>query len=38
MEAVFSHLFEDVTHEHSLKLLLTLRDPDILKQSKFIDD
>ena len=38
MEAYFSNLFEDVTHERSSLLLLTLRDPDILKQSKFTDD
>ena len=38
MEPDFSYLFEDVTHEWSLVLLLSLRDPDILKQSKFTDD
>ena len=38
MQAYFSNLFEDVRHERSLKLLLSLTDPDILKQSKFTDD
>ena len=38
MEAYFSNLFEDVRHERSLKILLSLTDPDILKQSKFTDD
>ena len=31
-------MFEDVRHERSLKLLLSLTDPDILKQGKFTDD
>ena len=38
MEAYFSNLFEDVRHERSLILLLSLTDPDILKQTKFNDD
>ena len=38
MEQYFSNLFEDVKHERSLILLLSLTDPDILKQSKFADD
>ena len=38
MESSFSNLFEDVRHERSLILLLSLTDPDILKQSKFTDD
>ena len=38
MEPDFSNLFKDVTQEWSLLLLLSLRDPDILKQSKFTDD
>ena len=38
MEAYFSNLFEDVRHERSLILLLSLTDPNILKQSKFTDD
>ena len=31
-------MFEDVRHERSLIFLLSLTDPDILKQSKFTDD
>ena len=31
-------MFEDVRHERSLKLLLSLTDPDILRESKFKDD
>ena len=38
MEAYFSNLFDDIRHERSLILLLSLIDPDILKQSKFTDD
>ena len=38
MEAYFATLFEDIRHERSLILLLSLTDPDILKQSKFTDD
>ena len=38
MEAYFSTMFEDVRHERSLILLLSLTDPDILRQSKFTDD
>ena len=38
MEAYFDTMFEDVRHERSLILLLSLTDPDILKQSKFTDD
>ena len=38
MEAYFATMFEDVRHERSLILLLSLTDPDILKQSKFTDD
>ena len=37
MESYFSNLFEDVRHERSLILLLSLTDPDILKQSRFTD-
>ena len=37
-EAYFSNLFEDVRHERSLILLLSLTDLDILKQSQFTDD
>ena len=38
MEAYFSNLFEDVRHERSLILLLSLTASDILKRSKFQDD
>ena len=38
MEASFSNLFEDVRQERSLKLLWSLTEPDMLKQSVFIDD
>ena len=38
MEEYFTTIFEDVRHEGSLILLLSLTDPDILKQSKFTDD
>ena len=38
MEQYFATMFEDVTHEISLILLLSLTDPDILRQSKFTDD
>ena len=37
MEAYFNTIFEDVRHERSLILLLSLVEPDILKQSKFTD-
>ena len=37
MEQYFSNFFEDVRHERSLILLLSLVEPDILKQSKFTD-
>ena len=38
MEAYFSNLFEDVRHERSIIIILSLTDPDFLKQSKFTDD
>ena len=38
MENYFPSLFEDVRLERSLILILSLTDPDILKQSKFTDD
>ena len=38
MESYLSKLFEDIRHERSLILLLSLTDPDILKQSKFTND
>ena len=37
MEAYFSTIFEDVRHERSPILLLSLVEPSILKQSKFTD-
>ena len=37
MEAYFATIFEDVKHERSLNLLLSLVEPDILRQSKFLD-
>ena len=37
MEAYFATMFEDVRHERSLILLLSIVEPDILKQSKFLD-
>ena len=38
MEQYFNTIFEDVRHERSLILLLSLTDPDILRQSKFTHD
>ena len=38
MEQYFATMFEDIRHERSVILLLSLTDPDILKQSKFTDD
>ena len=38
MEQYFAATFEDVRHERSLSLLLSLTDPDILKQARFTDD
>ena len=37
MEQYFNTIFEDVRHERSLILLLSLVESDILKQSKFTD-
>ena len=37
MEQYFDTIFEDVRHERSLKLLLSIVEPDTLKQSKFLD-
>ena len=37
MEAYFNTIFEDVRHERSLILLLSLVESSILKQSKFTD-
>ena len=38
MEQYFATIFEDIRHERSLILFLSLTDSDILKQSKFADD
>ena len=37
MEAYFNTIFKDIRYERSLILLLSLTEPDILKQSKFND-
>ena len=37
MEAYFSTTFEDVRHERSVIIFLSLTDSDILRQSKFTD-
>ena len=37
MEACFATVFEDVRHERSLILSISLVETDILKQSKFTD-
>ena len=37
MQQFFATMFEDVRHERPSKWLLSLTDPDILKQSKFTD-
>ena len=37
MEQYFKTIFEDIRYERSLILLLSLVEPDILKQSKFND-
>ena len=38
MEAYFNTIFEDIRYERALILLLSLVEPDILKQSKFTDN
>ena len=38
MENYFNKLFDNIHYERSLILLLSLTDPDILRQSKFTDD
>ena len=38
MEAYISNLFEDIRHERSLIILLSLTDSDMLRQSKYTDD
>ena len=37
MDEYFATTFEDIRNKRSLILLLSLVDPDILRQSKFID-
>ena len=37
MEQYFNNIFEDIRYERGLILLLSLVEPDILKQSKFTD-
>ena len=37
MEAYFNTIFEDIRHERSLILLLSLVEPSILSQAKFTD-
>ena len=37
MEAYFAVMFEDIRHERSLLILLSLTDPGIIKQAKFTD-
>ena len=37
MQQYFDNIFEDVRHERSLILILSIVEPDILKQSKFLD-
>ena len=37
MEQYFNTIFEDIRYERSLILILSLVEPDILKQSKFND-
>ena len=38
MEQNFSNLFEDIRYEGALILLLSIVEPDTLKQSKFADN
>ena len=37
MEQYFNTIFEDIRHERSPILLLAVVEPDILRQSKFLD-
>ena len=37
MEAFFDNIFGDVRHERSLIILLSIVEPDILRQSNFLD-
>ena len=38
MEAYFSNLFDDIRYERALIFLLSIVEPDILKQFKFTDN
>ena len=38
MENYFIKLFDNIHYERSLILLLSLTDPDIMRQAKFTDD
>ena len=37
MEQYFATMFEDIRHERSLILLLSIVEPDIFRQGKFLD-
>ena len=37
MEAYFDSIFEDVRHERSLILVISIVEPDMLRQSKLLD-
>ena len=37
MDQYFATIFEDIRHDRSLILILSVVDPDILRQSKFTD-
>ena len=37
MEQYFNTIFEDIRHERSIILILSILEPDILRQSKFLD-
>ena len=37
MEAHFENIFEEVRHERSLILKLSIVEPDVLRQNKFLD-
>ena len=37
MEQYFNTIFEDIRHERCLILIFSLIEPDILRQSKFLD-
>ena len=38
MEQYFDNIFGDVRHERSLILILSITEPEILRQSKFLDN